>query len=124
MLIGMAHEPDEHFGFYLYICPDWAEHVKAYAQRTPGGIDLDLEDLELTPRDEVMDLGLNQELMDEISSYGIVRYNYLDEGDDSCPTCKKQIDFEDAIEVEAHEALEGVKRQSPSAIPHPDFLPI
>ena len=121
ILQQMAREPNEHFGSYLYICPDWAQHVKEYAQRTPGGIDVDLEDIELTPWYEVVDLGLSQELLDEISSYGIVRYSYLDVGDDSCPTCKKQIAFEQAIEVDPQEAQKGVRRQSPSPIAPPDL---
>jgi len=106
----MAHEPDEHFGAYLYICPDWAEHLKAYEATNPGKLGMELEGEEDLRGARVQALDLSEELMGKISSYGIIRYSYLDDGDNCCPSCGKEIELEDAVEVESSEAHAAIAR--------------
>jgi hypothetical protein len=108
----VGHEYDEHFGAYKYICQDWAKHVLAYmADKDGGTLQEELEGETKLRGVEVENLDLGEHLMDMVSSYGIVRYSHLDDGDDCCPTCQQTIGLEDAVEVEAAEAHRGIERQ-------------
>lgn len=115
----MRRDRDDHFGEYSYVCEDWAEHIKDWAAINPNKVNFDLEDLETMTVAEVSRDGselFGEEAMDTIRTYGIIRYAALDEGDDSCPTCKKTVDFEQAQEVDFEEAKSWLKRQKALAL--------
>jgi hypothetical protein len=116
MLPGMAHEYDEHFGAYRYICGDWARHVEAYEAAHPGTLGMELEGEEGARGATVERLELGDKLMDIISAYGIVRYSHLDEGDNCCPTCGNEIGLDDAIEVRMEEAQAALRKQKAVAL--------
>jgi hypothetical protein len=104
---AVRHEWDDHFAAYRYICEDWAEHIKADALK----FDIDLTGEEKLRGRGVEDLELPEELMGRVSTYGIIRYAYLDEGDNCCPTCHQEIDLRDAVEVEFEEAMSALARE-------------
>jgi hypothetical protein len=110
----MPREYDDHFGVYSYVCPDWKEHLQAWAAANPDKVDFDLEDLDDVEVGEVSlhgTLMFGEEAMDSFRTYGIIRYAAIDEGDDSCPTCKQTIDFASAQEVDSGQAQAWLKRQ-------------